>query len=885
MTVFNSTEYSKSSSNHSRLLRPLAIVSMLVSTELLAASGVLEEVVVSARRVEESIQNAPLTVTAVGQQQLDDGLITEIEDIESLAPNVNIEQVAFYSSAISPFIRGIGTVDVESTFDPAIAVLIDGVYLARLNGSMPSLFDIAQIEILRGPQGTVFGRNSLGGALNIVTRRPSGEFSFKAQATVGEFGQRDTAAYIEFPIIEDKLAAKLSIQQNKFDGYYNLDAREDNLLGDAVREVLPFLSANPNATLLGFPAAGVDLFGTGVSFDTPTPGEFYATQPEQATINDADYGGAESTTFRPTLTFRPNESVEISLLGEFQRDESDPVSQNLSTPGLTCSDNIVNPARSPADGCLPFVLQFRDFGSLAFEDLPLPPAIANLINLDPAGISYVGGVLANLGNFSTPDPQNLDSDAYNLAYNRVGELELETDGLYLEGIFEIGEGTLTVNTGYRETSIFAIFDADNSPVDLFNIVRDEEQEQFTFEARYNGDIGDSTSYVVGFFYLQDEYQLGQEYAGGGIAAFIGGLQTLAQESFVDFSYSAFGKSGQERDSYALYTSFDHYITELLRVSVGGRFSRETKDFYYHENGTCLNSSTSTSDCTPIDQPIGNGEVRSTFAELSETWSNFSPKVSLDYQYSDDVLFYGLVARAFRSGGFNGRAFNSGNLGPFDPEEVTSYELGFKSDLSDAVRLNGAVFYNDYEDLQREAVIGLGAVNVENAASGTIKGAELELQAIPFADTVPGFGINASVGYLSTEYSGYFSDINADGVQEDLSNTEFIRSPRWTASLNLSYSKEFESGELFTQVSANYQDKSWLTVQNLEDAQREGGTIYDLNVGYRMDLESGSALSFTVFGKNVTDEIFQEYAQAVIGFFHIGNLSAPARYGLRVSYEY
>ena len=142
----------------------------------------LEEVVVTARKRSESLQDVPVAVTALSAGQIERGIITSVVDLKKLAPNVELIAQPFAGSALSASIRGVGLDDLEKTFEPTVAVSIDGVFLASTAGANVDLFDIQSVEVLRGPQGTLFGRNTIGGVINIYRTKPTKEFGLKLQA-------------------------------------------------------------------------------------------------------------------------------------------------------------------------------------------------------------------------------------------------------------------------------------------------------------------------------------------------------------------------------------------------------------------------------------------------------------------------------------------------------------------------------------------------------------------------------------------------------------------------------------------------------------------------------------------------------------------------------
>nr|QQZ50016.1 TonB-dependent receptor [Phenylobacterium glaciei] len=262
-------------------------------------------------------------------------------------------------------------------------------------------------------------------------------------------------------------------------------------------------------------------------------------------------------------------------------------------------------------------------------------------------------------------------------------------------------------------------------------------------------------------------------------------------------------------SWAAYANASYALTEQLRLSAGVRYTNEEKKY-----------ARTTSTFSTL------GALNGTFAfKAQETWDDVSPMVSLDYQATDDVFFYGRVSKGFKSGGFNGRANTPGEEQPYAPETAISYEAGVKTELFDKrARANFTVFYNDYQDFQ--ARVGHSVTSptqpipaidftVLNAGQLKIYGAELELAANPIA----GLSLNAEVGYLHAEY-GEFSEQRA-AVAPATGFTTLDRSwqtpafsPEWTARLAGRYEWDLgDTGFVSVGAQARYRSEMALAIDN------------------------------------------------------------------------
>lgn len=230
----------------------------------------LEEIVVTAQKREERLQDVPISITALSGDTLQQKNYTSLSDIAGSAPNLQFGGGA----SAQVFIRGVGQSDFLLTTDPGVGIYIDGVYIARQSGTPASLADIERVEVLRGPQGTLFGKNTLGGALNIITKDPNGAFDGMARVQVGSRDRRDVDGAVRFPISET-LAASLSVNLQQQNGYYrNLTTHEDfsDLDRKAARGKLRWAATDALTLVLGADFERRRQNGTGTTMTVILPG-------------------------------------------------------------------------------------------------------------------------------------------------------------------------------------------------------------------------------------------------------------------------------------------------------------------------------------------------------------------------------------------------------------------------------------------------------------------------------------------------------------------------------------------------------------------------------------------------------------------------------------
>ncbi len=178
-----------------------------------------DEIVVVARRREERLVDVPIAVTALSADQLAKSQALDISGIQGAVPNVNLVQGRGTSTNANIFIRGIGQPDALQTFDPAVGIYVDGVYISRIQGALFNLFDVERMEVLRGPQGTLYGKNTIGGAVNIVSRKPDlNDFRASGSVTYGSYDQWLVNGYVSAPIVTDRVALSVAGVYDKRDG-------------------------------------------------------------------------------------------------------------------------------------------------------------------------------------------------------------------------------------------------------------------------------------------------------------------------------------------------------------------------------------------------------------------------------------------------------------------------------------------------------------------------------------------------------------------------------------------------------------------------------------------------------------------------------------------
>lgn len=699
----------------------------------------IEEIVVTAQKRAESIQDVPISVSAHTGEQLKDLRVTNVVDLHNTIPNVQINTFSNSPDSAIFSIRGIGVNDADPYVGTTVSVVVDGVPVGVNTAALVSLFDIERVEVLRGPQGTLFGANTTGGVINVVTRQPTGEFDGEAQVAVGNYGHRELNLAANFPIT-DNLAGKVSLLHTSSDGYFRNIANNQRL------------------------------------------------------------GSKDITVVRPYLAYEAG-AYDATLIGEIGR------SRNGSQTNVNFSDT-------------------------------------SLI-LSAPGVTDTGRIEHRRGQ-SLDQPDQNDRDTYGVTLTQ----NLSTD-----------YGDWVAITNYREYDQDLFSDDDALPAVLLQTRRQIEHKQFTQELRNSFDIGERTQVVAGLFYLTQEYTLLQS---GKLDGFLPGLGQPQTQFQKNHSISAFGQAFVD-------------LTDQLRLQAGLRVARERTKAESTSANTFNPSGVAT-----FEDPVIPGTLIT--AEGRKTWNDLGFKVSLDYRHADDVMFYGYYARGFKSGGFTGRIAIPEDIGPFDPEQLDTYEVGMKADFfANRLRTNVAVFYNDYQDMQVVQNLtfpsGANSATITNAGAATSKGLEVELTAVPF----PNLELRLSGAYLDASYDRYDSQA-LDGagnlVPISFAGNDLMNAPKWTSAESVRYAVPVAAGSIDFFLQHTYTASKFTNFTGLPEERVGSLHLWHGSITFTPASERWSV---GLYGRNLGNEKYYGQKAVFAPAFAIASLGPPREYGLDFRY--
>lgn len=450
--------------------------------------------------------------------------------------------------------------------------------------------------------------------------------------------------------------------------------------------------------------------------------------------------------------------------------------------------------------------------------------------------------------------------------------ELRTKGAALTLDYQWQQSTFKSISAYREMTYRTHLDLDGTPDASFGIYSYEDQDQLSQELQWLY-RSERLSLVSGLFYFKEN----SWSLGGAIAPDF--FVPLGDGIFFPFPVISAGLRDQTNTSHAIYSNLTMQLSEQLSMTLGARWTSEKKQV--SNRGEEFAG-------TGIDTPqgmkavFGSGIGHSlTGYDASQRWNDFSPRAVLNYQYSSQTMLYSSISKGFKSGGFNGRLTSFAQ--PYDPETLWSYEVGVKSLLlSQQLRLNSALFFNDYKNFQLSRFsidqdTGAFLSLFENAGKASTYGAELELQAL-LSDSLT---LNMNLGYLA----GGYDELLGDFEQEVSDERELVNAPRWNGRLGLDYWFDLGShGSLSLNAGVSIKSKTYLTVSSSEVLAQPGFALYDLYLSWQ-SLDEQWQLN--LFGKNLTDKRYRQHGfdlSASPGV-QLGYYGDPRTFGVQLTYRY
>jgi len=769
---------------------------------------IFEEITVTAQKRAESIQNVGIAVTAFSGRQMDALGIETSTDIIAFSPGVTLAGDIGGQRALFA-IRGVVQNDFADHAEAPVAVYVDEGYLASTQAQTFGLFDVERVEILKGPQGTLFGRNATGGLVHTLTKRPTRETEGYLDFTYGRYNQTRFEGAIGGPL-SDIVSARVSVMYNQHD--------------EIIENIYTGTDAQGNA---GTPGGGQDGY------------------------ND------DTLALRGQIQFDFNDTTELWLSANFaDTTKSEGPYQGVGTvPVFDDLGRHIDTlySRDVASGCE-----------------ALAAGTGACINLfadgDTDGLRPVVG--GDLFGYIDPDGSgNLTSKDFAF----TDENKIESMGFAAKLTKEFSWGTFTALSDYKNFDRSISLDSDQSPTPLALFQSEGEIDQFSQELRFNGST-DKMKWVAGFFYLHVDTDVtqGLSYPENspflvGFPQIIFGLDGVVFDPFED------NTTGQlTTNSYSMFGQVDYDLNDQWTLVAGFRGILEEKD-YLQTIGEFVNT-----DDRLVETATSTGFVPR--ADFADSTSDFlwSGKVQLEYTPNDDTLIYFGVNRGVKAGSFNAKLFDGVTLSdaqiPYKEEVLVAYEAGFKKTFADGItRLNGSVYYYDYNDYQAFTWQNNSGAVTNNDAE--YKGFELELTTAPAEN----FDLLMGVSYTDAEVQ----DVTiAPGLTADVT-------PPFTSKWQFSgigrYSWDAFSGRMAAQASVSYQSSFFHNLRNFTAHEFDGYAKADVGLTYEADEGNWEAAFFV---HNVFDSRHQLIGFDVSSFggYTQESFARPRWWGITLKYN-
>jgi iron complex outermembrane receptor protein len=796
-----------------------------------ASNTALEEITVTAEKRSENVQNVPIAITAFSENTLRAKGITDLHELTGLIPNVNLDQGSPFSgsnSVLSASIRGIGQDDFAFNLDPGVGVYVDGVYFARTVGANQSLLDVERVEVLKGPQGTLFGRNTIGGAISIVTRTPGDEFAVQGQATVGSFNRRDIAVMADIPLAPNLLST-ITVSSQSQDGY---------------QRRIPYPSPTP---YVSDPVGALHNAGSNEAFGTQ--------------------GGTGQQVYRAKVLWRAADNVTATITGDWTH-------TNQPATANTVLETVTAP---PPTGAFGFFYNACLLGIPFAPTAPLVCGARNTVgtslwqaNLNPATTRLLyGPAVVNTGNIDTTYATGQNFDMMD-SYGASATVDWELDPAF----------KIRSITGSRRLHWASGLDTDGSPIDFFETSFAEGQHQFSQELQLIGDLLDSRLKLVGGLYYFDEGGYIHDYVtfGGGLLQ-IDGPNTLDTKSYAAYLHADYKVSDK------IGVTLGGRFSEDQKSFTGGQ--QDLNDFFYKISG-CYPYNASASligapaslTCQQVlgfPNPNDHYQVYP-YGEQHQNFTEFTPTVNVQYHITDDLMSYVSFAKGFKTGGWTTRLTSP--LPPdspaqsFGPETDRTYELGLKSEWFDRqLIVNTAAFLSHYDGIQLTYQISTSPVT-QNAGNAEIRGLEVEMQSLLGSN----FSLNGSLGYMDAKYT----EVSPFAI--DTTGKYLPKTPKLKVSLSPDAHTRLDNGTTlrvgvdFTHTSEMYND-----VQNTELLKRPKEDMVNASAAV---VSPNGKITFTVGGLNISDRRYITTGQPQIaGGVIYGTYNAPREWYATLGVKY
>ncbi|MCZ8132898.1 MAG: TonB-dependent receptor [Steroidobacteraceae bacterium] len=814
--------------------------------------GGLEEVTVTAtRRAETNLQETPISVSAVTSNDIERMVAKDISGIAASVPGFSAARVTAFNAA-SFAMRGVGITDIIVYQDSPVGVQVDDFVMPSVQTQLLDTFDIESVEVLRGPQGTLFGKNTTGGAVNIRTKRPDMQ-QFGADVRIGaaKFGEVSGQVALDVPVVSDVFALRFAGSYVKSDGYYKLGA-----------------CWGPINTLAGNIPGITGTRGCGTGEES---------------------GGQDVFSGRLKAQWNVNDNITALLQYEVMRDRSDAVPAfNDTPPGgpyLWNALGFTKPSGDPLD----------NMGSTQRNDLLLAMGEGQILNVDGAYLNVDWQLSDQYTIYSNTGFRHQEEQLPN-TYTGVAPINTVT-GRPLS-LFDASRDTVR-DTFQQEVRLASSLDGPINYV-VGGFYQRNDAKFCVIQALGFVDLTIPSGAIFGdpqFF--NNNPQLGcNRQKSDSIAGFVDGTWEVTEKFTLGAGFR--------------YTRDTKEWSGRTQIFVSGLSGNPAAPTTIGQLGEVINGADFAR--FPGGQIVNSKSPG--FGNLKTTWNEPSWRVTGSYRFADDLFSYLTISRGYKAGGYNDQTGTSGLLvpeltRPVDPEFATNYEIGFKTEWADGrIRFNPTFFYVKYDDAQRAAnVIAAqnGAQFQEtvffNAAKVTTKGAELEFQAL----VTDNFRVRSALAYLDAKYDefrirqaqiGNPTAPNGNGifaVDLNLTGLPVPRSPEKSGSLQGIYTFDLGAtgtleltGELYYEdenlyyISAAPPPAGFTNANSPFNANLDQKTLYNASLAWT----SADGQYFArLYGRNLSDKRYRIASQSVATLWTHTQWGEPRNFGIQVGAKF
>ncbi len=821
----------------------------------------VEEMVVTITKREEAVQDIPASITAFDAEQLEDANLQSISDIANLLPNVQIKGEG--NEAIS--IRGISQ---SFTSSSPVAQHMNGVFHYRGGSYQNMFYDLQSVEVVRGPSGTVYGRNATAGAIDLRWHEPTDELEVFGDSTVGNYDLYQFRGGVNVPILPDELLmGRFAFQTVERDGY------QDNLVESSDKQ--DPTNANDvmaRGFLLSRPTEDLELQLRG--YYTDTYGSYSASHPfvDEYPVGQFDFGD-------------PNDPLQPGL-GVYPFDAYNGLQDFLTAftaPGTT-SRLLTNFHNFLIAGYGPYCGRPG-----ALPTCKTPEAVAQEILTQGSPIGFPA--IFHPRAFAL-QPQQVPGkpEEVRSAVHTVHELGLSTlwgvDGEVdwnLGNLGGMGDVRMALLGGFERDRERTTSDADGSTLFLLDTAGYARRSTQTGELRFLSQGWEKLNWLAGFFWFERKEDFYQEsLLPFGDIALCGDCPFITERL-------------QKDQGYAPFVNLSFTPIEEIEITLGGRLNH---DDVYRDS------------FQPPTPPRGCSQFEDTVTFREATY-----ELGAKYFVTEDHLIYAKGGKGYKAGGWNDDVDTiDPTLGPdgcpllqegvsYAPEIVWASEVGTKNTLFDGrLNLNLTGFWYKYKDLQVPQIRAIQVFTL-NAAEATVWGIELEAQAQPTDEWTIGFAgghLNATFDDFCADDSINFSPLHDPGCtpdgppqyapfggRADLEGNTLEDSPKWKAAIFTSYDISLgELGSLRPVLEFTWTDDYYLRPFNLEIDRVDSYTKTDLRLIWT-DLDERYTVE--LFGENLENEYV--YARAIVGPEFTGGMAAgfgllpPRTFGVRIGFNW